>query len=63
MKKILNLKGIKTLNRDEQQQIKGAWGRVSCCPSGRGCLLGYYNGEPFCEPGYCDRRRGTCIIY
>ncbi|WP_459209851.1 hypothetical protein [Aquimarina rhabdastrellae] len=62
MKKILNLKGIKTLNRDEQQQIKGAWGRVSCCPTGRGCLIAFGN-ETFCEPGYCDSRRGTCIFY
>ncbi len=62
MKKILDLKGIKTLSRNEQQHIKGAWGRVSCCPTGRGCRLNF-GGEIHCEPGYCDSRRGTCILY
>ncbi|MEB3347967.1 hypothetical protein U6A24_21005 [Aquimarina gracilis] len=63
MKKILELKGVQKLNREQQQKIKGAWGNVSCCPSGRGCQISFPGGS-FCEPGYCDRYRpGRCILY
>ena len=60
MKKILELTGVQKLSKDEQRQIKGAWG-VGCCPSGRGCLISF-GGQSFCEPGYCDRW-GRCIFY
>ncbi|TPN82379.1 hypothetical protein [Aquimarina algicola] len=62
MKKILELSGIQKLTREQQQNIKGAFGTVTCCPTGRGCLLSF-GGESFCEPGYCDRfRPNRCIL-
>lgn len=61
MKKILNLKGIQQLSKEAQQEIKGAWGRATCCPSGGGCLISFGN-QSFCEPGRCDRW-GRCIFY
>ncbi|WP_062055206.1 hypothetical protein [Aquimarina longa] len=62
MKKILNLNGIKELSKNEQKQINGSafYGRATCCPSGRGCLISFGN-QSFCEPGYCDRW-GRCIF-
>ncbi|WP_108869277.1 hypothetical protein [Aquimarina aquimarini] len=61
MKKILNLTGVQALSKQQQQNIKGAWGSASCCPSGRGCQISFGN-QSFCEPGYCDRW-GRCIFY
>ncbi|MDY8135359.1 hypothetical protein [Aquimarina sp. 2201CG5-10] len=61
MKKILNLTGVQKLSKDEQQQIKGAAFRATCCPSGRGCLISF-GGQSFCEPGFCDRW-GRCIFF
>jgi len=62
MKKILNLKGIQKLSKEEQGSIKGAWqGRATCCPSGRGCLISFGN-QSFCEPGRCTQW-GGCIFY
>lgn len=61
MKKILDLTGIQKLSKEQQQHIKGAWGRITCCPSGRGCLLRFGN-QSFCEPGHCNRW-GGCILY
>ncbi|WP_298548881.1 hypothetical protein [uncultured Aquimarina sp.] len=60
MKKILDLQGIQKLSKGEQRSIKGAWGNVSCCPSGRGCQISFPGGS-FCEPGYCNGWRG-CIL-
>ncbi|WP_128755160.1 hypothetical protein [Aquimarina sediminis] len=60
MKKILNLSGIQKLSKNQQQQIKGAFNRARCCPSGRGCLISFGN-QTYCEPGYCDRW-GRCIF-
>ncbi len=57
MKKILELKGIQKLSKEDQGEIRGSRWRVTCCP--RGCLL----GGRFCEPGYCDPWRGNCILY
>ncbi|RZS93538.1 hypothetical protein [Aquimarina brevivitae] len=64
MKKILDLKGVQTLSRGELKSIKGAWGSISCCTSGRGCQISFPGGS-FCEPGYCDSRwgYGRCILY
>ncbi|WP_299261680.1 hypothetical protein [uncultured Aquimarina sp.] len=61
MKKILELKGVQELSKGEQRSIKGAWGLVGCCPSGRGCLISIPGGS-FCEPGYC-RPSGGCIFF
>ncbi len=60
MKKILELTGVQKLSREQQGQIKGAFFRASCCPSGSGCLVNW-GGQPSCEPGYCDRW-GRCIF-
>lgn len=63
MKKILDLKGVQTLNRSELKSIKGAMASITCCPTGRGCQISYPGGS-FCEPGYCDSRWGNrCILY
>ena len=61
MKKILNLKGVQKLNKQEQKSIKGSGFRISCCPRRNGCLLSFGN-QSFCEPGYCNRW-GQCILY
>ncbi len=64
MKKILELKGIQELTKGQQRSIKGAWGNVSCCSSGRGCQISFPGGS-FCEPGYCDPYGwgNRCILY
>ncbi len=61
MKKILNLKGIQEISKQQQQNIKGAWGRATCCPSGRGCLI-RIGPRSFCEPGRCTSW-GGCVFY
>lgn len=61
MKKILNLKGIQKLTKEDQKQIKGAWGRpfVYCGPP-RMCCSAFIGGQEFCDFGYCQPN-GTCI--
>ncbi len=52
MKKILELTGVQKLSKEQQQQIKGAMGNVTCCGN-RKCRISFPGGS-FCEPGYCQ---------
>ena len=62
MKKLLDVTGVKTLSKKEQQTIKGMMTYISCC-GGNKCRISYPGGS-FCEPGYCDPYAwGTCLLY
>ncbi|WP_108869275.1 hypothetical protein [Aquimarina aquimarini] len=62
MKKILGLAGVQILSKQQQQNIKGEWDSLGCCPTatGRGCLV-RFGSQNFCKPGYCDRW-GRCLF-
>ncbi|WP_062055203.1 hypothetical protein [Aquimarina longa] len=60
MKKILNLTGVKTLSKQQQQNIKGARVPVTCCGRNK-CRISFGN-ETYCEPGHC-LSSGYCILY
>ncbi|MDH7444037.1 hypothetical protein [Aquimarina sp. 2201CG14-23] len=60
MKKILELKGVQELSKEEQRSVKGAWGNVSCCGRNK-CRISFPGGS-FCEPGRC-LDWGGCILY
>ncbi len=60
MKKISNLKGIKVLSKNKQQEING--GRQVYCGGPRQCCAVFANGATFCDFGYCvGVGNGTCI--
>ncbi len=44
MKKLANLKGVKALNRNEQQRINGGCPLDSACKSVCGSTGGYFHG-------------------
>ncbi|TPN82377.1 hypothetical protein [Aquimarina algicola] len=53
MKKILELKGVHKLQKEEQKGIKGSnFNRPYCGPPGRCCVRLPEGGE-FCDFGYC----------
>ncbi|WP_159025767.1 MULTISPECIES: hypothetical protein [Aquimarina] len=56
MKSILELTGVQKLSKEQQQQIKGTWGRATCCGP-RKCRV---PGTSFCDYGYC-RSNGSCM--
>ncbi len=58
MKKILELTGVQKLSKEQQEQIKGAMGRVTCCGSNK-CRISFPGGS-FCDYGYCQPN-GNCI--
>ncbi|WP_046756976.1 hypothetical protein [Kordia jejudonensis] len=61
LKSILNLKGVKSLNKSEQSTVKGSFGRCgvfTCTPESEGCPC-YDNpnsadGVGCCMNGVCD---------
>ncbi len=59
MKKILNLTGVQKLSKEQQQEIKGAWGRGVYCGPPRMCCTRLPNGQEWCDFGYC-RQHGRC---
>lgn len=56
MKNILELTGIKMLSKEQKQNIKGSWRRVTCCGHNK-CRIA---GTSFCDYGYCQSN-GNCI--
>jgi len=54
LKNILKLNGTQELSKNEQQNIAGGFGPIGLgegrCPSGPGCVIGYFNGEAICGP-------------
>ncbi len=62
MKKILSLKGVQELSKEQQRQIKGAMTSITCCGRNR-CRISYAGGS-FCEPGRClGGVYNRCILY
>lgn len=61
MKKILNVTGVKTLSKTQQQNIKGAQSRIITCCGRNKCQI-TWSGGSFCEPGRC-LGSGRCILY
>ncbi len=64
MKKILRLKGVQKLSKEQQKIVKGSSQviRIRCCGS-RKCMIIYNSGTRSCVPGYCSERGGNCIIF
>ncbi|WP_438711834.1 hypothetical protein ACSTS3_04605 [Aquimarina muelleri] len=63
MKKILELTGVQTLSKSQQQNIKGAQSRfITCCGFNRNKCRVSWSGSNSCEPGYC-LPTGYCILY
>ncbi|WP_109301266.1 hypothetical protein [Aquimarina sp. AU474] len=60
MKKILGLTGIQTISKQEQQGIKGSWGRRVYCGAPNMCCTRLPNGGEWCDFGYCQSN-GNCI--
>ncbi|MFD2564861.1 hypothetical protein [Aquimarina rubra] len=62
MKKILNLKGIQKLTKEDQQQIKGSSipRRYVYCGAPGMCCMAFLGGPEYCDFGYCQPN-GTCI--
>ncbi len=63
MKKLANLKGAKTLSRNEQRAIEGG-GYFSCTQQGSNtCCQTYPSGFILCEPGRCPRVPTRCFWF
>ena len=63
MKKLTNLKGVKTLNSKDQKNINGAFLGISCYQqSGNICCQTFPNGYILCEHGKCSRNGQRCIF-
>ncbi len=64
MKKLANLKGVKTLNKDEQKAFSGGnWGGRSCTQQGGSiCCQTFPSGFTFCDAGRC-KSNGYCLWY
>ena len=60
MKKLVNLKGVKTLNSEEQKGINGGFVYSSCHQNGRLCCINAW-GYDFCDAGACGR--WGCVWY
>ena len=60
MKKILNLKGIQQLSKEDQQEIKGSWGNRLYCDGPRRCCFRFPHGGEVCDYGYC-LPNGSCV--
>ncbi|WP_408028937.1 hypothetical protein [Tenacibaculum xiamenense] len=56
MKKLKNIQGFKTLNRQEQLEINGGIGRAYCKGSNQCCVRITPTFE-FCDYGYCYGHR------
>ncbi len=54
MKKLTNLKGAKTLSRNEQKSISGGGIRLCYQQSGSICCETFPSGFVLCEPGKCN---------
>ena len=62
MKKLTNLKGVKTLNKSEQKSINGSnWGGRRCFQRGGRCCITTASGFQFCDFGRCIN--GSCLWY
>ncbi len=62
MKTILNLKGVKTLSKEEQTGINGSARNTGCTQRGGQCCVN--TGGPrgvFCDAGRCTR--WGCVWY
>ncbi len=59
MKKILKLKGVQELNREQQKHITGANLSRPYCKGHNQCCVTTCNGVELCDYGYCVR--GGCI--
>ncbi len=60
MKKLVNLKGVKTLNKNEQKSISGG-SCHGCTQQGGQCCITFGNGFELCEPGNCIN--GSCLWF
>ncbi len=62
MKKLANLKGVKTLNKNEQKTLSGGWSGSRCTGSGNQCCITTASGFEFCDAGRC-LSNGYCLWY